>query len=281
MCRFCICPCSLPFCLGTCRPQNLSRFKHQKTPEEEELESKRLEYTQLEDQLVQKEFELETQRAELTAFNHLYQHKFGQSLAALDILRADIARVIATHRPNDLEAQKNAQETSEQSRESSQQDHQTPITKNEPPDFLPSESLKSLFRALVKKFHPDLTNSEAEKQRRHVLMIEIIRLYKAGDEEGLQRLLAQEASSPDAIQGDDVMSNLVRLIRQIATIRKRLQAIDIELAELENAEVYQLYIPVKQASLRGEDLMQVMVNEVETRIQRALNGLSSILEELN
>ena len=59
----------------------------------------------------------------------------------------------------------------------------------------------------------------------------------------IKQILDQWRSSPEHVRGDDTAAQLVRVIREIAQVRKRLDAIKTEIEELAQAELYLSIFP--------------------------------------
>lgn len=238
-----------------------------RTPEERELEKKQKELAALEAELLQRELELSTLQAELQAFEARYLKIVGTRYAELDEIEARIAEAEACNRPNDPGAQDKAAEARERSQESSR------ATGDLPPEakksFVPSDSLKALFREVVKRLHPDLTTDEQERARRHVLMAEANRAYAEGDEAKLRALLEDAEANPDAVVGDGVGAELIRVIRKIAQVEERLERIDAEIETLRSSDLWELRLKVESAENEGRDLLAEMAEGVDIRIATA------------
>src|SRR5260221_9446582 len=123
-------------------------------PEEEELQSKRQELSDLEKQLIERELQLVSLRRELAAFERLYAEKVGIRYAELDEVEAQIAQLIAEREPGDVEAQNVAEEARARAEES--RAGVTGIVAKDAVRFSPSSSLKSLYREVARRIHPDL-----------------------------------------------------------------------------------------------------------------------------
>lgn len=95
-----------------------------------------------------------------------------------------------------------------------------------PRSQLPSSSrerLKVAFRALARRYHPDLAEGEQDRQKRSRLMAHVNALYHAGDWQRLEALL----TSVQGAQGDDVLAQAealqtLSLPERIAAAQKRL-----------------------------------------------------------
>ncbi|WNZ26204.1 molecular chaperone DnaJ [Leptolyngbya sp. NK1-12] len=218
------------------------------TPEEEELGKKHSELANLEAELTQRELELATLHAELHAFERKYQQIIGIRFSELDRIEAQITEYMAY-----LEASK---------------------------EFKPSDNLKRLYREVAKQIHPDLVTNEAERLRRQELMAEVNQAYEDGDEEKLRSILHKWESSPESVKGEGIAVELIRVLRQISQSRDRLRAIEEELNEVQQTELYQLKTQVANAEKLGQDLLQEMAMELDLKIahaQQKLEGLKARL----
>lgn len=66
--------------------------------------------------------------------------------------------------------------------------------------FLPSAELRTLYREVAKRIHPDLATDEADRLKREQLMAEANAAYQKGDAQSLRRSLEYE-SSPESLKG--------------------------------------------------------------------------------
>jgi peptidoglycan hydrolase CwlO-like protein len=241
------------------------------TPEERELEKKRAELAVLEAELIQRELDLATLRAELTDFDRLYLRTVGVLYAELDEIEAQIAEAQARRSPRDFEAQEQAARARAQAQESAQT--AKAIVEPKPK---PTENLKKLFREVAKRIHPDLAVKDADRARRQKLMAEANLAYENGDEDKLRSILADWESSPDTVEGEGVGVELIRVIRKITQIQKRLTDIDTEIHQLSMADLYQLRAKADEAEKQGRDLFREMASQVEQQIDAARERLTAV-----
>jgi hypothetical protein len=68
-------------------------------------------------------------------------------------------------------------------------------------------------------------------------MAEANRAFEAGDAEALQRILNEYHDGADAVEGEGIGAELIRIIRQISQARERVSAIEQELAALRQSEI--------------------------------------------
>jgi len=248
-----------------------------KTPEEEELDRKRAQLAQLEAQLADRELDLATLRAELAAFERRYLRFVGRRYAQLDKLEAEIAQHFARESPKNAEAQQRAQQARTQARESSEATGNAESL-DETEAFVPSDSLKKLYRDIARRMHPDMTDDSDEKKRRHSIMAEATNAYERGDEARLREILSDWESSPETVMGEGTGADLVRLIRRIAQVERRLQAIAARTTQLVESELYQLKMKVDKAASEGCDLLAEMAERLDAQIDDARQRLTGLTQ---
>jgi hypothetical protein len=241
----------------------------QRTPEEIELEKKRAELSPLEEELVLKELDLTTLQVELEAFRCRYLNIVGVKLARLDDLNAQIAELLARLDPKNENARKEADRSRTQAQESANAIGSIAKEKYGKEPFKPSENLKQLYRDLAKKVHPDLAPDEQAREKRKRFMQEVNRAYAEGDEERLRSLLNEWESSPDSVSGEGTGAELIRIIRQIARIRNRIETISKEMEKLKETNLYKLKLRVNDAQDDSRDLLSEMAAEVAGQIEEA------------
>ncbi|MGO8748104.1 MAG: hypothetical protein ACLQNE_19190 [Thermoguttaceae bacterium] len=135
------------------------------SPEEEELDHKRVELERFQSELAESELQLATLRSELVAFERRYLEVVGSRYAELDRLEAQTAEAIARRDPQNPSARQKAdaaQARAQESAEAMGDVGQEPS----PRGFEPTEELKALYRQAAKELHPDLTTNEEDRARR-------------------------------------------------------------------------------------------------------------------
>jgi multidrug efflux pump subunit AcrA (membrane-fusion protein) len=246
------------------------------TPEERELNKKRYELSELETELAQRELDLTTLQAELHSFEARYIRIVGVCYAELDEIEAQIAEAEAGLKPKDNKIQEEAAQARAHAQESAQA---AAGIAQEPREakFAPSESLKKLYREVAKCIHPDLATDEKERTRRQHLMADANCAYEEGDEDKLRAILAEWETSPESVKGDGTAAELVRAIRKIAQVEKRLRIIEMEIAQLEESDHFQLKIKVEMAENEGRDLLVEMALRVNEEIDLSNKYLAEII----
>lgn len=235
------------------------------SPEEEELAKKRDELELLQAQLAERELYLANLSAELASFEGRYLRQVGVLYADLDDWNAKIAELLADETGTD-EARSAATQARTQAAESRGASRSGAA---EAKEFAPSVVLKSLYREVAKRVHPDLTTDNADRCQRERLMAEANRAYEHGDAEALKKILEQYESSPESVRGTGVAADLVRVLRQLKQVSDRLAQIEKEIAGLGESDIAVLRTKAQDASRAGRDLLEEMAANIQGRINAA------------
>lgn len=158
-------------------------------------------------------------------------------------------------------------------------------------DALPArgdERLKSVYRALVRRCHPDLAQTEEDRLRLGALMARINGLYAERDLRRLERLVEQTQGADldaDLAEGDAETSLAARLaaiearVAWLAVLRDNLAS---ELAALDRCSTGELYRQVEEARREGRDPFEEMRCDLAreaTRARGEIRAAVRLLEE--
>jgi GTP1/Obg family GTP-binding protein len=102
--------------------------------------------------------------------------------------------------------------------------------------------------------------------------------YSAGDQNLLNKLVEEYRDSPDLVKGDSIGDELVRVIRQVAQIKNRLNELRAEKLELELSELYVLREKVTAEMLEGRNLLRQMAERTKTHIKKAERRLHNLVQ---
>src|SRR5712691_3806900 len=233
-------------------------------PEEEENLRKREELAAIRAALAERELELVDLRSQLAAFEGSYLRQVGTLYAELDEWKARISELHAQFDPSGA-ANARAREAREQARQAYEDAHGKA---SETRDFTPSPELKSLFREVAKRIHPDLCRDAGDLERRTRFMAEANRAYEAGDAEALQRILDEYQDGADAVEGEGIGAELVRIIRQISHAKDSVSAIEQELTSLRQSEIALLKEQAEESEQAGGALLAELAATVREQIER-------------
>ncbi len=245
---------------------------------EEEIDAKRLELSQLTEDLAALELEATDLHRLLGLFERRYLTSVGALYVELDVLYARIAEARSKKAAaDDDDARRDAfraQARADQSAREYQRAHA------EPPETIAkgpiTSSLKKLYRQIAARIHPDKAQSEAARQSRTRLMAELNEAYAQGDESRMREILENWESSPETVAGYDEAADLERLTRTLAQVRLKIWEIEGELRRTKLSELYSLMLRAEEAQSHGEDLLGELAAELSAEIRLA----RQILEEL-
>jgi hypothetical protein len=215
-----------------------------RTPEEDECIHKQAELATLEGKLADAELELATLKAELKAFEDRYRKIVAPCYAEMEQLRADAAAM-----PKESLFE---------------EDPSCPSAPRQAP--CPPGELKTLFREVAKSIHPDLASSEEQRRKRDELMAHANAAYASGNDAQLRELLLKWQTDPHAVEGDDVVAQLIRAIRLIAWVKNKTVQAKHELRDLRKTDLYFLRQRAERAAHEGRDLLQ----EVRANLERQI-----------
>lgn len=248
-------------------------------PEEEELDRKRAELSELETDLADRELYLTTLHLELSTFERTYARIVGTRYAELDEVDAEIAELIANVSPSSLRAQDAATQARSKARESREVvENSLAIASVE---ISPSnrQSLRSLYRELAKRIHPDLATDPADRLRRQQLMADANKAYEEGDEDRLRAILEEYEASPESVKGEGAAAELVRVIRKISQVKRRLAQIDEEAAALTKSELFALKAKVDRATKDGRNLLEEIAQDLDSQIAMSRERLNTMVQD--
>lgn len=244
-------------------------------PEEQEILRKREELAAIRATLADRELELVDLRSQLAAFEGRYLRQVGTLYAELDEWKARISELHARLDPS-AAANARAHEAREQARQTYEDAHSKA---SETHDFVPSPELRSLFREVAKRIHPDFCRDAGDLERRTRFMAQANRAYEAGDAEALQRILEEYQDGADAVEGEGVGAELVRIIRQISQAKDRVFAIEQELASLRQSEIALLKKQDEESEQAGRDLLAELATTVREQIERTKTEYEALAKQ--
>lgn len=245
------------------------------SPEEQELARKQALLASLESELLDRELALATLKLELDAFERRYLSMVGRRYADLDELEALIAEALFRKQPGDQTVRKRAEKARGQATASAQSVGRI-TAQSLDKTVRQSDSLRDLYYHAAKLLHPDLSLDPAQKDIRKRRMAEVNEAYAAGDEERIRQILRNWHASPETVEGTGTATELVRVIRKIAQLESRLQAIATEMAQLQASELFDLRRRVLEAAENGRDLLDEMATRIDQQIANAKSRLQSV-----
>jgi len=223
----------------------------QPRPEDAELFRRRAELANLRATLAAREADLDHLRAQLNSFEGRYIRQVGVLYIQLDEWEDRIAEL---HNPT----QPQPEAASE------------PEPQPEPEADPAALDLKSLFREVAKRIHPDRAKNAHDELHRNHLMSQANAAFLRSDADLLQRMF--NGYDPSTDTGDDLTpaAQLARLTEQIAQTHDDIATIDTEIEALAHSEMADLRDRTVSAALEGRDLLAELAARVKGSIGIAM-----------
>ncbi len=248
-----------------------------KSPEEIELAKKRQELASLLEEQSRYERDISAIKTEIRVFERAYEQILGARIAELEQLEWQISGLLDTEDRKEHHKFYHAAEYDTASRS-----HGPTSLLDDDPDttsLMEEKSLKALYRVVAKAIHPDLGLDDNERSRRQELMVIANQAYQDGDRDALQRLLRAWQLGPKSVKGLDIGAELVRIIRQLAHVRKTIQELHDRTVELTSSDIYRFKQRVDDALSDGIDLLAEMAATVDLDLAKARKRLAMLKGE--
>ncbi len=131
--------------------------------------------------------------------------------------------------------------------------------------------IKSLYRKLARRYHPDLARSQADLAASNQQMAEINRAYAAGDLTALLRLagiglpygVELPQSAVESIPRKEKLSEEERAERKLKAVRQ-------QISRMTSLPIIKLSLEVKLAEHAGRNLLREMAAELQFKVDRKL-----------
>ena len=215
--------------------------------------------------LAEREAEVAQVRGQLAGFEGRYLRRVGVLYAELDELEARIAE-----REVDLYDSDSARRRAAESRQRARETHEAAFgAAHEAPEFDPPADLKSLFREVAKRIHPDFARDEGERAHLTLLMAMANQAYRRGDTEALERLLDDHREIHGSIAGEGDAAEMVRISRQIRHAERDIAALEAERDGLLAGEIGLLYVDAEAAAGEHRDLLTELAAGLREQIAAA------------
>ena len=104
-------------------------------------------------------------------------------------------------------------------------------------------------------------------------MAELNSAYARKDVARMKAILAEWEQSPDAVSGDGIGADLVRIIRAIAQVKRRIKEIEKAISEIVASDIHQLMTTVHEADSAGRNILGEMGDSLDIKIREAEHEL--------
>jgi len=155
-------------------------------------------------------------------------------------------------------------------------------------DSATQNDLKSLYRDLAKRAHPDLATDGAERASRGALMVEINEAYRRSDLTALRAIFARspllssatgEGSGGGGSTREDPGDNLARLRAELTRLDSVISKIRAEIADLNRSDWMTMKLDAALARSRGIDWFAQARRQIEIRAAERRAELDDLIAE--
>jgi hypothetical protein len=221
--------------------------------------------SELRAQLADRERQLADLKTQLRAFEAEYMLRVGTLYAALDEWEAKIAE-----REVDLYDSEEARQRAAESRRRADETYKAAYEVEQASEAVePSLSLKSLFREVAKRIHPDFARDAEEQQHFTRLMAQANLAYTRGEAHTLQRLLDDHHEINLTLAVEGAAAKLQRIERQTTHATRDLEMLEIEREALLHGEIASLRKEAEAAGRGGRDLLSELANGLREKVADA------------
>ena len=237
--------------------------KPNKSPEEIELGKYKEQVAQAEGQML----ELEAELADMLRSIKWFKDQMTATIAPL-ILKLHILDVeVAAARGNKAGLDKALQALRELLGDYSGAPTTPPDSDADWQEKPADDELKSMFRDAAKKIHPDLADDEQDRKLRTRLMADLNEAYAKGDKDAIRNIVDQYNASEDAVQGEGVGYDLMRMIRRLYQIRNHITELVSMKASLEQSDDWANVLAARETEDRGENYFRNFSEKLMKRIE--------------
>ena len=226
----------------------------QPRPEDAEIFRRRAELAALRATLTAREVDLDHLRAQLNSFEGRYIRQVGVLYIQLDEWEDRIAEL------------NNPTQPQPEALEPEPGPEPTPTDEPDPAAL----DLKSLFREVAKRIHPDRARSAHDELHRNHLMSQANAAFLRSDADLLQRMLNGYDPSTDAGDDQPAAAQLAHLTEQIAQTHQDIATLNAEIGALAASEMADLRDRTKIAAQQGRDLLAELAARVKGSIGIAM-----------
>jgi hypothetical protein len=249
----------------------------QQSPDDVALLDRRERLAAVRTMLAERESELAQVRAQLKTFEGRYLRQVGVLYAELDDLEARIAETEVALYDSD-----SARSRAEEARQRAQETHDAAFGEaHEAEEFDPPPSLKTLFREVAKRIHPDFARDDEEQRHFTLLMARANQAYSRGDTEMLQRMLDDHLEINASIAGEGAAAELLRITRQIQHAERDIANLDAERNALLSGEIAQLHLDAEAAAREHRDLLTELASSLREQIADAKHRFEFVERQMN
>lgn len=144
-----------------------------------------------------------------------------------------------------------------------------------------NNSIKELYKEIVKEIHPDRSSDENERRIKTDILKEINIAYEEGNKDKMMVIYNKWKYNPESINLNTVGEELIFAIRTMYTLQKDLSEIDSDINEISSSDIYILKKEVDRYKGTNRNPIKDICVSLDKEIQnkRQLLRFLQLLEE--
>lgn len=137
-------------------------------------------------------------------------------------------------------------------------------------------SLKSLYRELAKRFHPDLAKTEEERLQREAVMKEVNSAFHERDVRQMRTISAQHDVDDASFEQKSIGGKLVWAIREVSRLDSLIKRLQEERATIEASDIAILW----SRQEAGEPVIERLETGLQSKLTTMRERLQTVILEL-
>lgn len=199
-----------------------------------------------------------------------YEFRIARLLADLDIPNDELEQETRSRFSDQRDEIHHDEEKTRRYQHAFHEDRQRPKL-----DDATETALKSLYRELAKRFHPDLARTELERQQLEVVMKRINAAFHERDVNSLQSLKNEAEIEDASFESRSIGEKLVWAIREMSRLDDLIVTITSEIATLQTSDLASLW----QRHQAGEGVLEQLERDLNRRIDNRCQTLQQLVGE--
>jgi nucleotide-binding universal stress UspA family protein len=140
------------------------------------------------------------------------------------------------------------------------------------------KKIKSLYRELAKKYHPDMARTLEEKERYNTIMAEINQAYNDKDL-GKMEELSMRLKIPEETFSETVEEEIEKLIKESQKLDDIISRFEDELVVVKSSDTYKLKMKADESKAQGKDFLKELEDNLNTKIELREEELEQVKRE--
>ena len=227
-------------------------------------------------------------QVEVQHFEQRYYKAVGTLYIQLDEVKAQIAEHLASASPQSDELASEAAEAREIATNTAQEtlsrltlekcNQSQPQQETHSLASKPTDSARKMKKEIAKWTHPDLVQSDADKQLCHKIMLAVNNACDSSNMDCLSQILSDlNLAFYNTNTLEDVY--IAHLTTYLKQVRRQLDEIKSSILRIESSDIFQIKAQVESAEKQGTDVLVKMAHSIQAEVTQAIEQLSNLMDK--